>query len=89
MYKLKDAEYVASVLEINFDKFSISDFLDGINIELEHGLVDLETNVTDDDLITTANIALAHLKEFPNYYNKNYGLKMFEEYLKSKLDNKR
>ena len=87
MYKLKDAEYVASLLGINFDKFTIFEFLDGINVELEHGLVDLETNVTNDDLITTAKIALAHLKEFPNYYNKDYGLKMFEEYLKSKLDN--
>ena len=89
MYKLKDAEYVASLLGINFDKFTIFEFLDGINVELEHGLVDLETNVTNDDLITTAKIALAHLKEFPNYYNKDYGLKMFEEYLKSKLDNNR
>ena len=89
MYKLKDAEYVASLLGIIFDKFSIFDFLDGINIELEHGLVDPETNVTNDDLITTAKIALAHLNEFPNYYNKDYGLKMFEEYLKSKLSNRR
>ena len=78
---------MASLLGINFDKFTIFEFLDGINVELEHGLVDLETNVTNDDLITTAKIALAHLKEFPNYYNKDYGLKMFEEYLKSKLDN--
>lgn len=89
MYKLKDAEYVASLLGINFDKFSIFDFLDGINVELEHGLVDPETNVTDDDLITTAKIALAHLNEFPNYYNRDYGLKLFEDYLKSKLDNRK
>ena len=43
-----------------------------------------KTNVTDDNLITTAKIALTHLNEFPNYYNKDYGLKVFEEYLKSK-----
>ena len=39
---------------------------------------------TDDDLIKTSKIALAHLNEFPNYYNKDYGLRTFEEFLKTK-----
>lgn len=85
MYNLNDAKYAASVLGINFDSFTVYDFLDGINIELEHGLINPNTNVTNNDLITTAKIALAHLNEFPNYYNREYGLKMFESYLKSKL----
>ena len=82
---MSDALYAASVLNINFDKFTPEEFLDGINVESEHGKVNANTNVTDDDLITTAKIALAHLNEFPNYYNKNYGLKVFEEFLKTKL----
>ena len=61
-----------------------SDFKRGINIELEHGYVDLKTNVTDNDLLKTAKIALAHLNEYPNYYNKDYGLLVFEEFLKTK-----
>ena len=61
------------------------EFLSGINIELEHGLVSPRTNVTNDDLIMTAKIALAHLNEFPNYYNKEYGLKNFEKMLEEKL----
>ena len=44
-----------------------------------------KTTTTDDDLIKTAKIALAHLNEFPNYYNNIYGLKKFEAFLKSKL----
>ena len=56
--------------------------LDGINIEREHGNANPSTNVTNDDLLVTAQIALAHLNEFPNYYNKYYGIKMFEEFLK-------
>ena len=87
MYNLKDALYAASVLNINFDIFSVDEFLDGINIETEHGMINPETNVTNNDLITTAKIALAHLNEFPNYYNKKYGLKQFEEYLKYKQKN--
>ena len=88
MYKLKDALYAASILNIKFDKFSIHDFLEGINIELEHGKINPLTNVTNDNLIMTSKIALAHLNEFPNYYNVNYGLKKFEEFLKNKLDSK-
>ncbi len=86
MFNMKDLMYVAKVLGISFDKFSKEEFLDGMNIELEHGSINLNTNVTNDDLIATAKIALAHLNEFPNYYNKEYGLKVFEEFLKSKLN---
>jgi hypothetical protein len=39
-----------------------------MEVELEHGLQDALTNVTDDDPIVTAKIALAHLNEFPDYY---------------------
>ena len=56
-----------------------------MNVELEHGYVNPNTNVTNDDLLITAKIALAHLKEYPNYYNQNYGIKNFEEFLKTKL----
>lgn len=85
MYRLQDAIYVAKILGIKFDKFTPEDLLEGINIELEHGTINSKTNVTNDNLITTAKIALAHLNEFPNYYNKQYGLKVFEEYLKNKM----
>ena len=86
MYNLEDAINVASILNINFDKFTSKEFLEGINIELEHGLINPITNVTNNDLITTAKIALAHLNEFPNYYNEEYGLKVFEKDLKNKLN---
>ena len=85
MYNIEDAIYVAEVLNINFDKFTIEEFLSGINIELEHGIVNPETNVTNNNLLMTAKIALAHLNEFPNYYNESYGLKKFEQFLESKL----
>lgn len=85
MFDINDAIYAANVLEITFDKFSIEEFLDGINIEVEHGYNNPKTNVTNDNLITTAKIALAHLNEFPNYYNKDYGLKAFEEFLKEQI----
>ena len=84
MFDLNDVCYIANKLGIEFDKFTPEELLEGINIELEHGRIDESTNVTNDDLEKTTKIALAHLNEFPNYYNKEYGLKMFEEFLKSK-----
>lgn len=81
MFRLKDILNVAEKLNIDFSKFSLSDFITGINIELEHGLINPETNVTNNDLLKTAKIALAHLNEFPDYYNKDYGLPAFEKKL--------
>lgn len=85
MYSIDDALYAAKILNIKFDKFSKEEFLEGINIEMEHGYKFPETNVTNNDLIMTAKIALAHLNEFPNYYNKDYGLTVFEKFLDSKI----
>lgn len=85
MFNLDDALYAGMLLGVTFDKFTPEEFLEGINVELEHGLVNYLTNVTDNNLLLTAKIALAHLNEYPNYYNNNYGLTKFEEMLKEKI----
>lgn len=85
MFTIKDAVWVANELGIKFDKFSIKDLLRGMNIELEHGSSNSITNVTNDDLIMTGKIALAHLMEFPNYYNEEYGLPALERELSKKI----
>jgi hypothetical protein len=50
--------------------FDVEQFRMGMDVELEHGTQDLETNVTDDDTTVTAKIARAHLNEFPDYYSR-------------------
>ena len=50
--------------------FSLEQFRMGMDVELEHGTADPQTNVTGDDLIMTAKIARAHLNEFPDYYTR-------------------
>jgi hypothetical protein len=50
--------------------FDVEQFRMGMDVELEHGREDNATNVTDDDPIVTAKIALAHLNEFPDYYTR-------------------
>lgn len=86
MFNIKDAIYAANKLDVKFDKFTPEEFLTGINIELEHGKVNNKTNVTNNDLLTTDKIALAHLNEYPNYYNPKYGLLIFENFLKKKMN---
>lgn len=50
--------------------FDIEQFRAGMDIEFEHGSHDPQTDVTNNDPITTGKIAWAHLKEFPDYYDR-------------------
>jgi hypothetical protein len=51
-------------------RYDVAQFQMGLEVELEHGRRDPETNVSDDDEITTGKIARAHLNEFPDYYTR-------------------
>lgn len=64
------AKKLGEELDIDWSKFDVEQFRMGLDVELEHGTVDPQTNVSNDDPSTTAKIALAHLKEFPDYYNR-------------------
>lgn len=64
------ARRIGERLGIRWDRFGVDQFRRGMDVELEHGLRDPLTNVTDDDMMTTGKIALAHLNEFPDYYDR-------------------
>ncbi|MBW2976055.1 hypothetical protein KY347_01265 [Candidatus Woesearchaeota archaeon] len=66
----EEAKEVGEKLGIEWDKFDVDQFRRGMDVELEHGTIDPSTNVTDDDPIMTGKIALAHLNEFPDYYDR-------------------
>mgnify|MGYP000918409489 FL=1 len=57
-------------LGLKWDKFDVDQFRRGMDVELEHGTRDPLTNVTGDDIMITGKIALAHLNEFPDYYDR-------------------
>lgn len=65
-----EAKEIGEKLEIDWSKFDTEQFRMGMDVELEHGLVNPQTNVTNDDPLITGKIALAHLKEFPDYYTR-------------------
>jgi len=66
----KEAKQIGETLGINWSRFDIEQYRMGLDVELEHGLIDPHTNVTNDDPIMTGKIALAHLNEFPDYYTR-------------------
>ena len=69
-FTTEEAKKIGEQLGIDWSKFDVEQFRMGMDVELEHGLVDSHTNVTDDDPLTTGKIALAHLNEFPDYYTR-------------------
>lgn len=66
----KEARETGEKLGLKWDRFDVDQFRRGMNVELEHGLVDPATNVTDDDPLMTGKIALAHLNEIADYYDR-------------------
>jgi len=69
-FTLEDAKQIGDQLNIDWNTVDLNQFFKGINVELEHGSRDLQTNVTNNDPILTGKIALAHLKELPDYYTR-------------------
>ena len=71
-FSMEEAKKIATELNINFakERFDLKQFWMGINVELEHGTKFPEANVTNNDPILTGKIALAHLLEIPDYYDR-------------------
>ncbi len=69
-FSAEQAKKIGEELGIDWSKFDVEQFRRGMDVELEHGLCDSNTNVSNDDPLITGKIALAHLNEFPDYYTR-------------------
>jgi len=71
---LKIVKKIGDDFGVDWNVVSPKTFQKGIRVELEHGFirgaVPSKTNLTNDNLYATAMIALAHLSEFPDYYDR-------------------
>jgi hypothetical protein len=67
---LEEARRVGDEIGVDWERFDLEQFRAGMDVEFEHGSHDPQTNVTHDDPIVTGKIALAHMKEFPDYYER-------------------
>jgi Protein of unknown function (DUF5661) len=66
----EEAKRVGDAIGVNWMRFDLEQFRMGMDVEFEHGSHDPQTDVTGDDPIVTGKIALAHMKEFPDYYER-------------------
>ena len=71
-FTLEEAERIARELGVDLgaEGIELEQFRIGLGIELEHGRRDPQTDVTGDDPLVTGRIALAHLREIPDYYTR-------------------
>ncbi len=84
-FTAEEAQKIGNELGITWDKWDVEQFRRGMDVELEHGTCDPNTNVTNDDPLTTGKITLAHLNEFPDYYTR---LDKMEEEAEAHWENK-
>jgi Protein of unknown function (DUF5661) len=71
-FTTNDARSIGEQLGIDWTSspFDVEHFRAGMDVELEHGTRDPDTDVTGDDPLLTGKIALAHLRELPDYYTR-------------------
>ncbi len=69
-FTTEQAKEIGEKIGIDWSKFDLEQFRHGMDVELEHGTVDPDTDVTSDDPLVTGKIALAHLNEFSDYYHR-------------------
>jgi Protein of unknown function (DUF5661) len=67
---LEEARRIGDAIGVDWERFDLEQFRAGMDVEYEHGAHDPQTNVTGDDPIITGKIAFAHMKEFPDYYER-------------------
>ena len=66
----EEANRVGDQIGVDWGRFDLEQFRAGMDVEYEHGSRDPQTDVTGDDPVITGKIALAHMKEFPDYYER-------------------
>lgn len=64
MVQLAEAVAVGNKFNIDWNVISAETFKQALEVELEH------KDVTHGDMDMTARIAIAHLKEYPDYYSR-------------------
>jgi Protein of unknown function (DUF5661) len=66
----QEARRIGDEIGVDWSRFDLEQFRAGLLVEFEHGSHDPQTDVTGDDPILTGKIALAHMKDFPDYYER-------------------
>ena len=66
----QEARRIGDEIGVDWNRVDLEQYRAGLDVEFEHGSHDPQSDVTGYDPILTGKIALAHLKEFPDYYER-------------------
>lgn len=65
-----EAAIILKEIDAGGMKVNLEDFRQGLEVELEHGVMFSEANVTNNHPVLTGKIVLAHFKETLDYYKR-------------------
>lgn len=68
--ELKEASTILRIVNTQKMVVPLADFNQGLEVELEHGTMYADANVTNNHPVLTGMIVLAHLKETIDYYKR-------------------
>ena len=66
----KEASVILKVVNVKKMAIALEEFRMGLEVELEHGMMFDDANVTNNHPILTGMIVLAHMKEMLDYYER-------------------
>jgi len=66
----EEAQKLLDIVNIEKMPIGVDEFRMGLDVELEHGFMYPDANVTNNHPLLTAKIVLAHLKEALDYYER-------------------
>ena len=66
----KEAKIILKVVNVKKMPIALEDFRMGLEVELEHGTMFDDANVTNNHPLLTGMIVLAHMKETLDYYER-------------------
>jgi hypothetical protein len=69
-FTANEARSIGDLIGIDWTTVELEEFRRGLEVELEHGSRDPQTDVTHDEPVMTGKIAWAHLKEIRDYYTR-------------------
>lgn len=68
----EEARQIGDRLSVDWEKYNLEQFRIGLFVELEQGMDDPTSDLTEAEMQKTSKIVLAHLDEVPEYYTKEY-----------------
>jgi Protein of unknown function (DUF5661) len=67
-----EARKIGDSMSVDWDKYALEQFRIGLFVELEAGMDDPTTDLTDEEIHSTGQIVIEHLDEQPDYYTEKY-----------------